>query len=371
VIRSESRTQVTSAPRRAGARRRRRGCSSGGLRLLRPPHSSAALRREPPPHRLRRIVVHDKEKRENNPHPPSSGAGPTRGRGSVCMVSGAARGPQEPQAPTSASARGLRSATWPTSSRRFQGPRPFETPTARTLPVSSTCKSFACKPGDISPISSSNTGLLQTEPSPRPCVRHRHLVAAPARLPEGHRLESLVRGARLRLWQPAADRALLSPHRRLLVLSARRNHEAAALAEIATVGGHYAPPTRRAAIRRPARGGAARAHCARPLAGAKAVQLSLWFWAGVSKLNHHFPTVVCVMTSNGPFTRFPWLRRRMYREFPGDLRPSRLATNMAHAGTVLEFSVPLAFLLTPLGTPPVASCGGLSRRDARRAAAAW
>jgi hypothetical protein len=91
------------------------------------------------------------------------------------------------------------------------------------------------------------------------------------------------------------------------------------------------------------------------LAGAKAVQLSLWFWAGVSKLNHHFPTVVCVMTSNGPFTRFPWLRRRMYREYPSDLRPSRLATTMAHAGTVLEFSVPLAFLLTPLGTPPVAA----------------
>ena len=45
------------------------------------------------------------------------------------------------------------------------------------------------------------------------------------------------------------------------------------------------------------------------IAGAKAVQLALWFWAGVSKLNHHFPAVVCVMTSNSPFTRFAWLRR--------------------------------------------------------------
>jgi hypothetical protein len=89
------------------------------------------------------------------------------------------------------------------------------------------------------------------------------------------------------------------------------------------------------------------------IAGAKAVQLALWFWAGFSKLNHHFPTVVCVMTSNGPFTRFPWLRRLMYRDYPGDLRPSRLATAMAHAGTAFEFGVPLAFLLTPLGTPPV------------------
>ena len=89
------------------------------------------------------------------------------------------------------------------------------------------------------------------------------------------------------------------------------------------------------------------------IAGAKAVQLALWFWAGFSKLNHHFPTVICVMTSNGPFTRFAWLRKRMYRSYPDDLRPSRLATVLAHAGASLEFGVPLAFVLTPLGTPPV------------------
>jgi hypothetical protein len=89
------------------------------------------------------------------------------------------------------------------------------------------------------------------------------------------------------------------------------------------------------------------------LACAKAVQLALWFWAGVSKLNHHFPNVVCVMTSNGPFTRFAWLRRRMYRKYPDDLRPSMLAVVMGHMGTALEIGVPIAFLVTPLGTPPV------------------
>jgi hypothetical protein len=89
------------------------------------------------------------------------------------------------------------------------------------------------------------------------------------------------------------------------------------------------------------------------IAGAKAVQLALWFWAGVSKLNHHFPTVVCVMTSNAPFTRFSWLRKAMYREWPGDLRPSGLATMMSHMGTALELGVPVVFLLTPLGVPPV------------------
>ncbi len=93
------------------------------------------------------------------------------------------------------------------------------------------------------------------------------------------------------------------------------------------------------------------------IAGAKAVQLALWFFAGVSKLNHHFPTVVAVMTSNGPFTRIPALRKSMYRHFPDDLRPSTLATAMAHGGTVLELAVPIAFLLTPLGTPPVVAIG--------------
>ncbi|MBA3545243.1 MAG: DUF3556 domain-containing protein [Nannocystis sp.] len=88
------------------------------------------------------------------------------------------------------------------------------------------------------------------------------------------------------------------------------------------------------------------------IAGAMAVQLALWFWAGFSKLNHHFPTVVCVMISNGPFTRFRWLRRRMYRDYPRDLRPSTLATILAHCGTALELAVPLAFLAIPLGAPP-------------------
>ena len=82
------------------------------------------------------------------------------------------------------------------------------------------------------------------------------------------------------------------------------------------------------------------------IAGAKAVQLALWFWAGVSKLNHHFPTVVCVMISNSPVMRLAWLRRRMYRSYPDDLRPSRLAVAMGHAGTALELSVPIILLLS-------------------------
>jgi hypothetical protein len=80
------------------------------------------------------------------------------------------------------------------------------------------------------------------------------------------------------------------------------------------------------------------------IAGAKAVQLALWFWAGFSKLNHHFPAVVCVMTSNSPFTRIRAVREAMYKSYPDDLRPSGLATLAAHAGTALELGVPLVFL---------------------------
>jgi hypothetical protein len=78
--------------------------------------------------------------------------------------------------------------------------------------------------------------------------------------------------------------------------------------------------------------------------GAKGVQAALWLWAGISKLNHHFPAVVGVMTSNSPFARSTWLKKHMYRRYPDDLSPSRLATWMAHMGTALELGVPVLLL---------------------------
>jgi hypothetical protein len=78
--------------------------------------------------------------------------------------------------------------------------------------------------------------------------------------------------------------------------------------------------------------------------GAKGVHAALWFWAGVSKLNHHFPNVVGVMTSNSPLTRFEWVRRLVYRNYPDDLGPSRFASWMGHAGTLLELAVPVVLL---------------------------
>ncbi|MFP6684837.1 MAG: DUF3556 domain-containing protein [Polyangiaceae bacterium] len=81
------------------------------------------------------------------------------------------------------------------------------------------------------------------------------------------------------------------------------------------------------------------------LSGAMAVQLAIWIWAAVSKLTSHFPTVIGVMTSNSPVLRWQKLRRAMYRHFPDDLRPSRLASVMAHGGTLLEFSFPVLLVV--------------------------
>lgn len=90
------------------------------------------------------------------------------------------------------------------------------------------------------------------------------------------------------------------------------------------------------------------------IAGSKAVHLALWFWAGVSKLNHHFPAVVCVMTSNNPLLPFPGLRKKMYRNYPDDLRPSWIAVAMAHGGGILEFAVPIVLGLSSGGEGTIA-----------------
>ena len=87
--------------------------------------------------------------------------------------------------------------------------------------------------------------------------------------------------------------------------------------------------------------------------GSKAVLIAIWCWAGIAKLNHHFPTVVAVMTSNSPFMAHTGLRKAMYRDYPTDLRPSTLAKGIAHGGAFVELGFPALLLLgdpfTPVG----------------------
>lgn len=90
------------------------------------------------------------------------------------------------------------------------------------------------------------------------------------------------------------------------------------------------------------------------IAGNKVVWLAIWWWAATSKVNRHFPAVMCVMTSNAPWTAWGPLRRWVYRDFPEDLRPSRFAGAMAHFGTVAEYAFPLVLILSaggPLTVP--------------------
>lgn len=70
----------------------------------------------------------------------------------------------------------------------------------------------------------------------------------------------------------------------------------------------------------------------------------IWWGAASSKLNHHFPFVVSTMISNAPWNRSKWFKRKLWRDYPEDMRPSRLSAAIAHFGTVQEFTWPLLLL---------------------------
>ncbi|OKH74979.1 membrane protein [Mycobacterium sp. SWH-M3] len=75
---------------------------------------------------------------------------------------------------------------------------------------------------------------------------------------------------------------------------------------------------------------------------------TVWIWAGISKFGLHFTNVIPPMVSNSPTIGLKWLKRAHYRNYPHDLRPSHLATFMAHGpGSFVEIVAPLALLLSP------------------------
>lgn len=75
---------------------------------------------------------------------------------------------------------------------------------------------------------------------------------------------------------------------------------------------------------------------------------TVWIWAGISKFGIHFTHVIPPMVSNSPALPLKWVKRAHYRRFPDDLRPSHVATFMAHGpGTVVEIISPLTLLLSP------------------------
>jgi hypothetical protein len=76
----------------------------------------------------------------------------------------------------------------------------------------------------------------------------------------------------------------------------------------------------------------------------------IWLGAAASKLNHHFPFVIGVMISNTPWNRSRSFKRRLWRDYPSDMRPGKLAATAAHAGTVIEFVLPITLLFSRGGT---------------------
>ena len=89
--------------------------------------------------------------------------------------------------------------------------------------------------------------------------------------------------------------------------------------------------------------------------GLKIIWFGIWFWAAFSKLTPNFTSVVCVMISNSVFLSpsiFDGFKKRLYKSYPDDLRPSRLAHYMAHMGTLIEFFMPILLLIF-IGNPEI------------------
>jgi len=74
------------------------------------------------------------------------------------------------------------------------------------------------------------------------------------------------------------------------------------------------------------------------------VFIFIWWGAASSKLNRHFPFVVSVMISNAPLVGPKSLKRKMWRDYPEDMRPSKLAAGISHFGTAQEYGWPLLLL---------------------------
>jgi hypothetical protein len=86
------------------------------------------------------------------------------------------------------------------------------------------------------------------------------------------------------------------------------------------------------------------------IVGSQIVFFCIWWGAASSKLNRHFPYVVSVMMSNTPWNRSRTAKARLWRKHPEDMRPSSLSAFNSHAGTAIEFTLPLLLLVTHGGT---------------------
>ena len=83
------------------------------------------------------------------------------------------------------------------------------------------------------------------------------------------------------------------------------------------------------------------------IVAAKLLIVVVWFCAGFSKCNRHFPNVLGPMVSNVPWLPVKAIKRMHYASFPEDLRPSKLTYRIAHGpGMFGELVPPLVLLFS-------------------------
>jgi len=95
------------------------------------------------------------------------------------------------------------------------------------------------------------------------------------------------------------------------------------------------------------------------IVAAQLVFVCIWWGAASSKLNRHFPFVVTVMISNTPWNRWRAAKKKLYRDHPEDLLPSRIGALTAHMGTVIEFTLPAILLVSQGGTIGTIAVAGM------------
>ncbi|GAB85907.1 DUF3556 domain-containing protein [Gordonia rubripertincta] len=88
----------------------------------------------------------------------------------------------------------------------------------------------------------------------------------------------------------------------------------------------------------------------------KLLIVTVWVGAGISKMGHHFSMVIPPMLSNTPWLPSKTIKRAHYRNFPEDMRPSKLAGGVGHVlGTIVEIVTPLVLLFSTNKTLTVAA----------------
>ena len=81
---------------------------------------------------------------------------------------------------------------------------------------------------------------------------------------------------------------------------------------------------------------------------AKIFIVMVWMGAGFSKMQHGFSSTVAIMVQNTPWVVWDKFRKATVKDYPNDLRPSRMTHLIAHiGGTTCELVMPLVLLFSP------------------------